>query len=233
MSPADSENLPAVTRKQARFVDQMATTELGIPSLLLMENAARAIVDLLQTINMSNVVFVCGRGNNGGDGMAAARLWAALGKQSTVLLLAGKKPLSPDAAANLQFAVKTGIEISELPADGFSSAHAMQGDDLLVVDCLLGTGFHGQLREDAQKVTQAINQAAFVLAVDVPSGLDCDSGAPAVGCVQADQTITFVAPKVGFSTPEATRVLGKLCTGHIGIPRNWVRQVLQSADKQS
>jgi len=219
-----------VSRQVARAIDAAAVSELGIPSLLLMENAARGVSDLIQRqfSNVENVLIVCGPGNNGGDGLAVARQLAANGVMTPVFLLRAGKSLTADAAANLQMLNAAGLKVTvrDEPNELIAAIRMMTTNDL-IVDCLLGTGVTGEVRAPFDEVIAAINEsAAAVLAVDVPSGMNCDTGTAAGLCIHANHTITFVGVKKGFQNSAARRFTGTVTVAHIGLPAEWVRRWL-------
>ena len=214
-----------LSRAEVRQIDQDAIEQLGIPGLLLMENAARGVCEQIQrTGPWQGISIVCGYGNNGGDGLAIARLLAAEGVQANVFLLRGGHVLSEDAEFNLQFLLRSGISVREISEpDELSFSRPLTKSDLLL-DCLLGTGVRGVVRSPIREVIARINNSgATILAVDLPSGLDCDSGEPCGVCVRADQTVTFVARKNGFRNPQAAEWTGSVAVCHIGIPQNWLQ----------
>ena len=226
-----SESL-VLSRNEVRRIDAAAVSELGIPGFVLMENAARGVADVMQNefSNVKRCVIVCGHGNNGGDGFALARLLAAVGIEPEVMLVLAGSTLSEDAAMNRDILRAAGIQIGE--RDDLKLRSLTEGD--LIIDCLLGTGVRGALRSPADAVIAAINEsAAKVLAVDVPSGLDCDTGVPVSECVRADRTVTFVGQKKGFCEPEADEFVGLLSVAHIGIPDKWLRSWLSAVRGES
>jgi NAD(P)H-hydrate epimerase len=215
-----------LTRKQSRDVDRRAIEELGMSGLVLMENAGRGVVDvLLSRETMSRTVLIlCGKGNNGGDGFVIARHLVIRGIEAKVALLAAPSELSGDAKTNFQILRHTQVPILDLSlAKDLSAAlDSFATDADWIVDAMLGTGAVGEPREPYHTAIEWMNlQSAKVLAVDVPSGLDCDTGRPAQSTVWADLTCTFVAPKVGFTTPEAQGYLGELHVVSIGIPADF------------
>jgi NAD(P)H-hydrate epimerase len=233
-SPTFSADERAITREQARRTDQLATEQLGIPSLLLMENAAintaSGIVDLLDVErnlrpDQATVAVVCGGGNNGGDGYAIARHlhnWGA-----AVEIHAAKAPdeLKGDAGVNATICRKMGLALHHPPRpERFSAAHVL-------VDALLGTGFEGAVREKEAQLIEAINAAAgpLVVAVDTPSGLDCQTGQPANATVKAHVTVTFVERKVGFNNPASRAFVGQLKVAEIGTPPELLDRILAEA----
>ena len=222
-------SMRVLSREQVRRLDRDAVELLGIPSLLLMENAARGLSGVIQQcrqqlgqLSGGRIVIIAGPGNNGGDGLAAARLLAAEGVFAEVFLLRGMRQLSADTAENLGFLQRAGLEVEERSEQGVCDVLRGLCSSDLVVDALLGTGLRGAPEEAQSAVIEAINTSgARVLAVDLPSGLDCDLGTAAGACVRADWTVTFAAKKLGFLQPESRRWTGEVQVCPIGIPRNW------------
>lgn len=222
-----------LNRRQVRLVDQWAVERYGMSGLVLMENAARGAVDVLRRLGLAPsgaagpVVVCCGRGNNGGDGLAMARHLDNLGVPVRIVLFGDPRTLSPDAAANFRTAEKADLPIKVFPADvDEARLSATLTGASCVIDALLGTGAAGDPRPPLDRVIAAINgQRAPVVAVDLPSGLDCDTGAAAASTIRAAHTITFVAPKPGFFRPEAAPYVGRVHTVDIGVPRKLLREV--------
>ena len=214
----------SLSRNQIRKVDADAIAELGLPSLLLMENAARGVCSAVTADGpWLSITILCGPGNNGGDGLAVARLLAASGIIAVTLLIRGGKNLSADAEANLGFLTKSGLSV-ELP-DTVEVARRLAelGPNDLIIDALLGTGVRGHVADSIAATIEAINQsAANVISIDVPSGLDCDLGTPCGVAVRAQKTVTFVALKDGFLKPAAAEYTGTVEICHIGIPQIWL-----------
>ena len=223
-----------LTRAQVRRVDRIAMDEYGISGLVLMENAGRnAASIILNELGprrstggdgpAGRVLIFCGTGNNGGDGFVIARHLANANVDLAVALAGAVDRLSPDAAANHRICQAMGISIKDA-----RSVEIRPYD--LIVDALLGTGFSGQVRQPLAGVIETINAApkAGVVAIDVPSGLDCDTGVPSNACVVADLTITFVAGKAGFSTDQAQQYVGRVQVADIGAPKAIVERVLRS-----
>lgn len=207
-----------LTREQVRAIDQWAIRELGLPGIVLMENAGRGAAEALLARGVSGPIVICtGGGNNGGDGYVMARhLWLA-GCEVRVRECAAPSRLSPDASLYRSVAERLGIDLRRR-----NSARDL-GDDLAhaewIVDALLGTGLTAEVRDDAADVIRAINAAsAQVFAVDLPSGLDCDRGIPFGVSIAADVTATFVARKAGFENPDARRWTGDVVVVGIGVP---------------
>ncbi len=215
--------MKALTRAESRDVDRHATNELGIPGIVLMENAGRGVVDILfsREATLHTVLILCGKGNNGGDGFVIARHLEIRDVRARVALLAPPAEFSGDAKMNFQILERIQVPISDLSKSDDLQADLDElatGADWLV-DAMLGTGAVGEPSEPYRTAIEWLNQQAFPkLAVDLPSGLDCDTGESSTATVRADVTCTFHAPKVGFSTPQAQEFLGELEVVAIGIP---------------
>lgn len=219
-----------LSQAEARAIDNAIVQQLRIPGLLLMENAARGVTEQLTRRAVGNVIIICGPGNNGGDGLAVARQRSALGLTTRVLLETEGKALSADAQSNLDFLTRSGVDVDMMDdqSDLNSILESMTSDDW-IVDSLLGTGIKGDLRSPYDGWVTAINSStAKVLAVDVPSGLNCDNGTCGSACVRADVTVTFVAMKRGFLVPEAQQWTGQVQVAPIGVPLIWVKNWLKS-----
>lgn len=209
-------NQPALTREQCRQLDRRAIEEYGIAGLVLMENAGRGTVDVLERLGINGpVVILCGKGNNAGDGFVIARHLEIRGHACKVLLLFPPSELTGDAATNFAILEKTTVPIVETPNE--FDAHARGADWL--IDAMLGTGAHGEPRPPFDAAIDWMNaQTARKLAVDLPSGLDCDTGEPAVHTIRADHTCTFAAMKIGFTYPAAREFTGKIHVCDVGVP---------------
>ncbi len=215
-----------LTRAQLREIDRRAIEEFHIPGVVLMENAARGVVELavkmLTGLSGSNVLVVCGGGNNGGDGLAVARHLHNCQYSVNVLLAADPTALKGEALVNWQ--IVDAMKIKCQPAT--AELIAQHPSDLLI-DALFGTGLTETPRPELVALIQAINkQTAPVLAVDVPSGLDCDKGEPLGSCVRAARTVTFVAEKVGFAKPRAKHFIGDVTIADIGCPIELIEQAV-------
>lgn len=222
-----------LTRQQSREVDALAIREYGMSGLVLMENAGRGVVDVLLSVDpqlvdktAGAVSILCGSGNNAGDGFVMARHLEIRGVRSRVVLLNSPEKLKGDALANFEILRHTNVPITDLSAteDLSRSLDRAAGNSAWLIDALLGTGAQGAPREPlATAIRWTNHQPVQRLAVDVPSGLDCDTGVPAAPCVEADHTCTFVAAKQGYTQPSAAGVLGQLHVVSIGTPPQLLR----------
>ncbi len=220
----------ALSRQQVQQVDRRAIADYGFDGRVLMENAGRGCVDLLCTLGTrGRVVVCCGTGNNGGDGFVIARHLAVRSIPTRVLLCCDPLRLRGDADSNYQLLTQCGVEIQRVHQWGNDSwSHAIRDADWLV-DALLGTGAQGEPRPPWDQAIRCLNESpARRMAVDLPSGLDCDRGQPAASTFRADHTCTFVAPKIGFSSPAAQPFLGEVHVADIGLPWKIVQEILDS-----
>ncbi|HEV2948540.1 MAG TPA: NAD(P)H-hydrate epimerase [Gemmataceae bacterium] len=212
-----------LSREQVRALDRRAIEEFGVPGVVLMENAGRGAAEVLISLDCKGPVLICcGKGNNGGDGFVIARHLDNQQIPVRVLLFAEPSKLTGDAAVNYQIIARSGLEISvyhdELLNEAQLRSRLAQAE--WIVDALFGTGLTGPVRKPFDQVIQCINEAnRHVLAVDIPSGLDCDTGQPLGPTVRAEHTVTFVAQKKGFANPLAKNWTGQVHVADIGAPR--------------
>ena len=210
-----------LTPAEMQQVDR-ATIEAGIPGIILMENAAHRVVEYIAEkfapVSTQRIVVVCGKGNNGGDGLAIARLlWVRFQPRDLkVVLTAPADELAGDAASNLKMMRAAGLE--EYREFGPEMRNAT-----VVIDAVLGTGLNGPASGPALDAIREINASfrhAKVVAVDLPSGLSGASGTPPGEYVRADATVTFTAPKVCHAMPPASDLMGELRISQIGSPQS-------------
>ncbi len=208
------------TAAQMRAMDQCTYRDYGMPSLVLMENAALCVVDMVAArfgpLRGKRIAVACGKGSNGGDGLAIARhLHTRLGAQVTVWLAADPAALTGDAQTNCEMARKFGVPIQQASerGDAFSRAD-------MVIDALLGTGIKGAVTGELAVVIDAINSAHKpVVSVDVPSGLDADTGRVEGACVRASVTVTLALAKIGLYDFPGQEYVGEIVVADIGMPR--------------
>jgi NAD(P)H-hydrate epimerase len=208
-----------------REVDRR-TSELGVPGLVLMENAGQRVVEVLAhayaPLREQRIIVMCGKGNNGGDGLVVARqLYTRFHPRALHVVLAGDPgEMEGDAAANYRMLEAVGCPVS------FELTPEME-TATLIVDALLGTGIHGAAKGRALELIRAINDRfplADVVSVDLPSGLDSDSGVPPGETVHASHTVTFTAPKLCHVLSPACELSGHLHVAAIGSPRELFEQ---------
>ncbi len=214
-----------MTRDEVRAIDAWAINTLGIPSVVLMENAGRScaelIKDKLKGKSEPKVCIFCGTGNNGGDGYVIARHLLNSGFDVTVVVCGDRGKIKGDAKINFDILERMGKTIESLDLGGGKirkQVEAFCSDVDMLVDGLFGTGLNGQLRGDYIELIETMNECQCpILAVDIPSGLDCDSGEPLGASIRAAATVTFVALKKGFTSQAARDYTGEIYIASIGI----------------
>ncbi len=219
----------ALTREQSRAVDQLAAEKYHIPGVILMENAGRGSAELLTAQAPKQVLIACGPGNNGGDGYVIARHLDLAQVSVKIALFCARERIKGDALINFKIAEAAGIEIIDCSNEPLSAEFetALAEADW-VVDALLGTGVTSAPREPIAAAIRAINASpARVLAIDIPSGLDCDTGQPNEPTTQANLTATFVTPKPGYEQETARPYVGEVHVIDIGTPRKLLKEVLR------
>ncbi|MCJ7486907.1 MAG: NAD(P)H-hydrate dehydratase [Candidatus Aminicenantes bacterium] len=213
-----------LTAREMKEIDRTAIEEIGIPGVVLMENAGVRIVRALKGRVAKpadeSVVIVAGKGNNGGDGLVVARHLFNSGVRPEVLLFATKEEVRGDAAVNLSVVLKLGIPVTEIrsPAE-WKKSRVKVFHATVIVDALFGTGLLKPLDGLFALAVEDINKsAAFKVAVDIPSGLSSDTFELIGPCVKADLTVALAAPKIAHVFPPAAECVGELVVAPIGIP---------------
>jgi len=213
-------------RDEVRAFDRWAIDTLGIPGVALMENAGRSCAELIKEelagVEGAKVCIFCGTGNNGGDGYVIARHLLNSGFKVVVVVCGDRSKIKGDAKINLDILERLGQPIEQLSPSEPNIPEKVKafasGADMLV-DSLFGTGLKGELSDEYRQLIRSINaQNCSVLAVDIPSGLDCDTGEPLGAAVRATYTVTFVAVKAGFtSANNAAQYTGEIFVASIGV----------------
>ena len=215
-----------VFAKEMQSLDQQSAEQIGLPTMVLMENAGKAVAetaaDFLEDCFGKNIVVFTGKGNNGGDGFAAARWLSNQGARVKVFLVSPWQELTGDAAAQLRICRKCGIELFALKEDRGSwdvaEVSCRQAD--LVIDAVLGTGFNGVLHGVQQRACGLMNSIAVpVVSIDVPSGVSADTGSADKNAVQADITVTMALAKPGLFLYPAAELSGEIIVADIGMPK--------------
>jgi NAD(P)H-hydrate epimerase len=218
-----------LTRAQVREIDRRAIEEYHIPGIVLMENAARSLADVVPAMldNPAGVVsIVCGGGNNGGDGFALARHLSIRRIRVNVCLVTEPSALKGDALANYRILCAMRTVNMWQHVEGQIGMVCPGASTRLIVDAIFGTGLSRPPGGLAASAIDLMNAADVpIVAVDVPSGLDCNTGEPLGACVKATQTVTFVAEKVGFANPDSKQYTGEITVGDIGCPRELIEEV--------
>jgi NAD(P)H-hydrate epimerase len=223
-----------LSRDEVRRIDKLAIEKLGIPGVVLMENAGRSAASVVLRLlheemkldpEKSTVAIFCGGGNNGGDGYVIARQLVNAGINIRIYAAVDRSKLIGDAAVNSIIAERMKLPARELlTAQQIDAAIPELETCNVFVDALLGTGFNGLVRPELAAVIELCNRLApagsrrKVVAIDVPSGLDCDTGQPSNAVIRADVTVTFVAVKRGFLNPASRQYTGAMVVASIGAP---------------
>ena len=213
-----------VTVEQMKSLEKEAAWEYGISTLILMENAGRAVADraveyLGGSLNAKRILIFCGKGNNGGDGFVAARHLANRGADVKVFLLYPREEITGDALINLEIVEKSGISLAVLgPRDIQRVKVSLLYADL-IVDAIFGTGFKGKAKGSAPGIIEAINGSSKpIIAVDLPSGLEADSGRVDGPCIRAKLTCTLGLPKLGLYQYPGAEYCGEIAVMDISLP---------------
>ena len=207
--------MKTLTVAQIHEADRRCIDEIGIPGAVLMNNAGQAVFN---EIVDAPVGVVCGKGNNGGDGFVVARLALAAGLETRVVLIADPETITGDASSFMRAYTRLGGKLSAVQEPGeITSAMRSLDECAVIVDALLGTGVHGEVHGS---LCHAMDEwpSLPTIAVDVPSGMNADTGEICGCCVPAKTTVTFQFAKKGFENPEAQPYLGRLVIADIGIP---------------
>ncbi len=218
-----------VTAAEMRGVEARAFKEFGISSLILMEHAGTCVADIAERNfltadqpepELSRILILCGKGNNGGDGFVAARHLFNRGHEIGIFLASRADEIKGDAKVNFEIARKLGIPIyQEVPNKLFQLETALK-DCSLVIDALFGTGLDRDIQEPYLGLIKAVNRAGKpVLAVDLPSGLHSDTGEPLPAAVEAKATAVLGLPKQGLYASQGPIYAGHIYLVDIGLPK--------------
>ena len=208
-----------MSRQQVRSYDERAI-KLGVPSVVLMENAGRGCAEIIKKRYKidGKVAIICGAGNNGGDGFVISRHLRLCGIDNKCFVLAKREKIKGDANVNLRILENLAVDICMTEPESLAQNNDLFDKTSLIVDAIFGTGLEGDVRERYLSLFSAINNSGIaVFAVDIPSGLDCDSGVPHKAAIKAEATATFVAMKKGFQNPQAKAYTGEVFVTHIGV----------------
>jgi len=210
--------------EQMREADRRTIEDIGIPSIVLMENAGRQAVAAMEAayedIGTSRVAVICGRGNNGGDGFVVARTLIQRGVDAAVFLLGSVAEVRGDARTNLEVLGRIGMTVVEITNAQEWELHFSELSEVdLIVDAILGTGFRGRLTGFLETVVADLNSLGVpIVAIDLPTGVSADTAAVDGPAVEASMTVTLAAPKIPLVFPPADTHAGDLVIADIGIP---------------
>lgn len=214
------------TQKQIKFIEDTVAGE-GITADILLQNAGAVLAQFITELPLdlsSGIVFLCGNGNNGGDGYVAAKLLAKSGFPVTTVLMCGEPTTAISTVAYCDLS-DTDVEVLFLN-DNIDKIFGKIAASALVVDAVFGIGFHGEIPPQIKACFSFVKrQDAKKLAVDVPTGANCLNGAVAEGTLRCDYTVTFIGEKLGFLFPPLSDCLGTVITGDIGVPHGVLAMV--------
>ncbi len=218
-----------VSAKVIQDLDRLAIDHTGIPSLVLMENAGRAVAQevmrQLKGKRKKPVSIVCGLGNNAGDGFVAARYLLNEGIEAKVFFIGKEQGLKNDAAVNASILKRLGYSIREIKKIDASFVQGIR-QSAVIVDAIFGVGLNRWVEDPFRRVILVLNQEAKkIISVDVPSGLNSTTGEIYGVCVKAHTTVTFTLPKKGFYLKQGPYYVGKVRVVDIGIPRKLLRKI--------
>ena len=215
---------------EMKRVDQKTIQQVGIPGVVLMENAGlqmvKAIEDRWPPTSPMKIAIFCGKGNNGGDGYVVARHLYNRGHKPLIILLARRGEITGDAKINLNIAINMGIELLEVPTHHLwqEQKPPLQSFDL-IVDALLGTGLAKPVTGFYKEIIEEINRSGVkVASIDIPSGLSADTSEVIGSAIKAHLTVTFACPKYAHVLPPAEEYVGRLVVADISIPRKVIEE---------
>lgn len=220
-----------VTAKEMKALDVQAQNDYAMPGILLMDNAAQAVAEAvheaLTALEGERVVIFCGGGNNGGDGLGAARWLQSYGVSVRAFIVgAALDAVQGDAALELAMFTKAGGRVEALSTeDDWVLAELAASKADVLVDALLGTGFHGELEGDVLRACELLNKSEkYILAVDVPTGVNADNGAVSENAVRADHTVTIALVKTGLLLYPGREYCGDIELADISMPVKLVEE---------
>ncbi len=224
--------MKSLSRDETRRIDRCAIETIGVPGAVLMENAGRLAADEIEKFLGGAagrpVAIVAGAGNNGGDGFVIARHLAMRGAEVATLLVTSPESISGDAAINLNILRNLGCDVREVSGGQIADLAGQLAAFELIVDAVGGTGIQGALRGELATAVEQINAATKpVIAIDIPTGLDCDTGQATDPTVKAAMTITMVARKKGFDVAGAAEYTGEIRVVDIGVPADIVAEIAE------
>ena len=224
-------NIPRVTVEQMREVDRLMVDEIGISILMMMENASRNIAILSRkmlggSVRDKHIVILCGKGNNGGDGLGAARHLINFGGKVTCIISEHKENLGENARIQLNVLKNIDATIIEFSNEQMNLIQEKINDSDIIIDALLGYNLKGNPEVPySDLIDIANNSSKPILAIDMPSGLDGNTGQPHAPTIKARATITLALPKAGLTKDVAKEYVGELYVADLSVPSNVYRKL--------
>ncbi len=220
----DSAQMRVLNAAQMREADRQTIDEIGIPSMVLMENAGRQVVAALEAayddLQDRHVAVLCGPGNNGGDGFVVARTLHQRGVDVSIFVLVATSAIKGDARQNVEILGRLGLTVVEIADEQAWELHFSEISACdLIVDAIFGTGLRGPVAGMLETVVADINGSGIpVTAIDLPTGLSADRAEPLGDCIRAGLTVTLAAPKLPLVLPPGESQAGNIVVADIGIP---------------
>jgi ADP-dependent NAD(P)H-hydrate dehydratase / NAD(P)H-hydrate epimerase len=217
--------IPLYSTSQVREIDSFAIEKIGMPGVLLMENASREIYNIIREYISypEKIGFVCGKGNNGGDGFATARHFVNAGIPVTVVYLGNAKEMSDDCRFNFETLTKFAKQNKKIKLIPYTSKRSLKqlNNCDIIVDALLGSGASGELKKPYSEITEYLDKLdKFKVAIDIPTGLDADTGF-AYNKLKVDLTVTLGEIKKGLFIGDGYEICGEVRRGGIGTDPLW------------
>jgi len=213
-------NPKIVSVKQMREIDRHTIEDIGVPSIVLMENAGRSVAGVIikKFLRARKIAIFCGGGNNAGDGFVTARYLFRENKLVSIFMLKKPEELSTDAKTNFEIVRNLRVRFFNVSSENLCEVRKKLKQFDLIVDALLGTGTKGEIRGIYADVISMLNSSKRpIVAVDIPSGLDADTGLPLGVCIKAKMTVTMGFMKKGFLKKNAREFTGKVVVADIGL----------------
>lgn len=221
----------SVTAQKMKEIDRRAVCEYGIPAIVLMENAGRGVseiaIKMLEDIGHARVSIFCGKGNNGGDGFTTTRHLMNKEIEVATFLIGREEELSAAARTNYRILTEMNAQVEKIQTDDdWKQIKEKAVDADLTIDALLGIGLSGEVKGLYKSIIESLNRAPSpILSVDIPSGLNADSGKPCGVAIKAKKTVTLGLVKTGLITDEGMNYAGEVVVIDIGIPRKLLKEL--------
>lgn len=216
-----------VTSNEMKAIDELCIKAIGIPGIVLMENAALKVIKHINS-KYNNFTVVCGVGNNGGDGLAVARHLIVEDKNVDVFILGNLDKASKDFSTNYNILINLGVEIQQITREEDLKRISKSLDNSqMTIDSIFGTGLTRNVEGLFAKTIDILNEKSkYIISVDIPSGLNADNGEIMNKCIKANKTVTFQLPKIGLSTFNGKLNSGEIIVEQIGMPKIAIEKIL-------
>lgn len=216
-----------VTSSEMKAIDELCIKAIGIPGIVLMENAALKVIKHIDS-KYNNFTIVCGVGNNGGDGLAVARHLIVEDKNVDIFVLGNLDKASKDFTTNYNILINLGVEIQQITREEDLKRISKSLDNSqMTIDSIFGTGLTRNVEGLFAKTIEIMNEKSkYIISVDIPSGLNADNGEILNKCIKANKTITLQLPKIGLSTFNGKLNSGEVIVETIGMPKIAIEKIL-------